>query len=216
MVTVTPTLHHPASAPLGVLRWVWPREVEVLGSAPVGGGRRRVSWLLNVGVELDYARVDLEVHAAEVATDLGLVGDGAVLFTAADVERFRTECCDGAAVDATVGITKPTWAADALGGFTPWRPGTINVVAQLPVGLSEAAAVNAVITLTEAKTQALLEAGVPGTGTASDAAVVVWPSGAAVEEFAGPRSTWGARLAIATHAAVAAGAGDRPTRQEEA
>jgi len=43
---------------------------------------------------------------------------------------------------------------------------------------------------------------VPGTGTASDAVVVVWPPSLPAEPFAGPRSTWGARIARAVHAAV--------------
>jgi adenosylcobinamide amidohydrolase len=72
----------------------------------------------------------------------------------------------------------------------------------VPVGLSPAAAVNAVGTATEAKAQALFEAGVPGTGTASDAVVVVWSPVLPTEPFAGPRSTWGARIARAVHAAV--------------
>ena len=206
MVIAAACLHHPSSAPRGALCWEWPAPVEVVSSAPVGGGRRRVRWVLNVGVELDYVRVDLEDHAAEIVEELGLNGDGVVLFTAAKVDRVRSVRCEGVAVDATVGITKPTWAADPAGGFTPWHPGTINIVAQMPVALTEAAAVNAVITLTEAKTQALLEAGVPGTGTASDAVVITWSADGPVEDFAGPRSTWGSRLAVAVHGAVAAGA----------
>lgn len=114
---------------------------------------------------------------------------------------------EGVRVDATVGISKPTWAADPTGGFTPWKPGTINIVAQLPVVLDPGAAVGAVITATEAKTQALIEAGIPGTGTASDAVVICCPvaasSGAgATERFGGPRSPWGARLALAVHRAI--------------
>jgi adenosylcobinamide amidohydrolase len=84
-------------------------------------------------------------------------------------------------------------------------PGTINVVAQLPVRLADAALLNGLCTATEAKTQALLDEGVPGTGTASDAVTLVCPVDGPVEAFAGPRSTWGARLARAVHAAVLAG-----------
>ena len=93
---------------------------------------------------------------------------------------------------------------------TEWHAGTINLVVQVPAALSPAAAVNAVITVTEAKVQALAEAGVPGTGTASDAVVVCWPASVPVEDFAGPRSTWGARIASATHRAVADGLAVHP------
>ncbi|WP_245869169.1 adenosylcobinamide amidohydrolase [Actinomadura meyerae] len=89
------------------------------------------------------------------------------------------------------------------------NPGTVNIVVAVPVRLSDAALVNAVVTATEAKTQALLEAGYPCTGTASDAVCVAAASGGAEHEvFAGPRSTWGSRIARAVHAAVHAGAVD--------
>jgi adenosylcobinamide amidohydrolase len=91
-----------------------------------------------------------------------------------------------------------------------WRPGTINIIVAVPVPLSDAAFVNAVITATEAKSQAVLQAGYSGTGTASDAICVAAPDpagrGAPPEDFAGPRSPWGARIARAVHVAVLAGA----------
>jgi adenosylcobinamide amidohydrolase len=84
-------------------------------------------------------------------------------------------------------------------------PGTINIVARLPVRLTDAALLNALTTATEAKSQALLTAGVPGTGTASDAITVACPASGPTQPFGGPRSTWGARLARAVHDAVRAG-----------
>jgi adenosylcobinamide amidohydrolase len=99
-----------------------------------------------------------------------------------------------------------------------WRPGTINIIVAVPVPLSDAAFVNAVITATEAKSQAVIEAGFAGTGTASDAICIAAPTQGngtpnrdstahgAPEDFAGPRSTWGARIARAVHAAVLPGA----------
>ena len=95
----------------------------------------------------------------------------------------------------------------ADGEFGPIRrPGTINIIVSVPVPLADAAYVNAVITATEAKTQALLEAGVRATGTASDAVCIAAPAAGEPEDFAGPRSVWGARIARAVHAAVLAGA----------
>jgi adenosylcobinamide amidohydrolase len=120
------------------------------------------------------------------------------------VRAFTTGEDGGVSCVATVGLSVPTWASAPDGAFSP-RPGTINIVVRVPVALSDAALVNAVVTATEAKTQALAEAGVPGTGTASDAVVVLCEPGG-TEPYGGPRSTWGARLARAVHAAVAAGA----------
>lgn len=210
----------------GVLWWRVDPTWTALSSAPVGGGFARPAWLVNVGVPLDYARTDLAEHAQQIAADLGLsghepsrpgdgrraatprhaaTGRGIALFTAADVGAAQHVELDALAVSATVGVTKPTWAADASGGWTPWSPGTINIVVQVPVRLDPGAMVNAVMTATEAKTQALLEAGVPGTGTASDAVVVLCPSQGVPEPFAGPRSVWGSRLALGVHESVRAG-----------
>jgi adenosylcobinamide hydrolase len=197
------------------LTWRFDEPRAALSSAPVGGGAAALDWVLNIGVGAGYARTDLDQHASEVAARLALHGTGAALLTAADVGRaVRAEDGD-VVVDATVGVTKPTWAADVDGAHGhrrdgTWEPGTINLVVQMPVALSPAAAVNAVMTATEAKAQALFEAGVPGTGTASDAVVVTWPATLPTEPFAGPRSPWGARLARAVHAAVRQGLEEHP------
>jgi adenosylcobinamide amidohydrolase len=177
-------------------------------TASVGGGLGERYWLLNAQVAKGYGRCDLDTHGRELAEAAGLAGSGVVMLTAADVRKVSHAEDGGVAVDATVGLTRPTWAAAAdepAAGVA--APGTINVVVQVPVRLGEAALLNALCTATEAKTQALLEAGVPGTGTASDAVTVVCPAGGAPEAFAGPRSVWGARLARAVHAAVLAGTG---------
>jgi adenosylcobinamide amidohydrolase len=198
---IAPTLLH--SPPL--LVWRLPAPRLALSSAPVGGGFAQVGWALNAQVPPDYARTDLSAHVAELAVLHDLTGPGCSLLTAARVADWRRGEDGGVVADATVGVTRPTWAADADDAINPWRPGTINIVIQLPVRLGEAALVGAVITATEAKAQALQEAGVPGTGTASDALCVLCPASGAAEPFAGPRSVWGARLARAVHAAVQAG-----------
>ncbi len=205
--TTKPVLHDPSGSHVGALVWQWPRPMAALSSAPVGGGFQTIEWLLNIGVPLDYSRIDLAEHANEIAADLRLSGRGMALFTAATVADRQRNVVEGVTVDATVGISKPTWAADPNGGWTPWEAGTINLVVQVPQTLDPAAAVNAVATATEAKTQALIEAQVPGTGTASDAVVIVWPthSDAPIEQFAGPRSEVGSRIARAVHATVTAG-----------
>ncbi|WP_420612089.1 adenosylcobinamide amidohydrolase [Candidatus Spongiisocius sp.] len=163
----------------------------------------------HIGVGSDYDRTDLSDHAGEVMAELGLRGAGVAMFTAVDLSRRQRCVSGGVAVDATVGISHPTWAAEAPATETPAVGGTINLVVQLPVGLDPGAAVNAVITATEAKAQALATRGVPGTGTATDAVTIVWPAGAAAERFAGPRSRWGTRVAQAVYQAVWAGAEPR-------
>ena len=190
----------------GVLVWRWGTPVSVLSSAPVGGGPGVAEWVLNIGVRSDYDRTDLSDHADEVAAELDLRGTGVAMFTAVDLSRRQRSTAVGVVVDATVGISHPTWAAGTPATETPAAGGTINLVVQLPVALDPGAAVNAVITATEAKAQALANRGIPGTGTATDAVTIVWPAKAAAERFAGPRSPWGSRIAQAVYQAVRAGA----------
>jgi adenosylcobinamide amidohydrolase len=205
------TLHYRVEdgSRLPMLLWTWDEARTVASTASVGGGLGRRSWSLNAQVATDYSRRDQDRHGAELAASLGVPGLGVVMFTAADVELCRHAEDSGVAVDATVGLTHPTWAAAADEAEPVTTPGTINILVDVPVRLADAALLNAMVTVTEAKTQALLDAGIPGTGTASDAVTVVCRATGHPEPFAGPRSVWGARLARAVHAAVLAGATGR-------
>jgi adenosylcobinamide hydrolase len=192
-----------------VLAWSPGTDWRTVSTAVSGGGWGLRRWWLNASVELDYARMDPQVHLAEIAATLGLTGAGVGMLTAADVRR-RTFATDGGVqVAATVGISVPV-AAAAPDGDAPRGPGTINLLVVVPVPMADSALVNLVVTATEAKSQALAEAGVPGTGTASDAVCIACPpdDGRSREPFGGPRSTWGARAARAVHAAVAQGTAD--------
>jgi adenosylcobinamide hydrolase len=202
---------------LPLLAWQFDQPMTVLASGPLGGGVGQRSWIINATVSSSYSRMDPDAHLAELADGLGLHGPGAGLLTAVDVTSAVTATDGDAVVIATVGLGHPTWAAAPDGdirhsGPPPRWPGTINVVALLPVVLTDAALVNAAVTVTEAKAQALWECGVHATGTASDALCIACPTGsgdgpegATVEAFGGPRSIWGARLARAVHTAVAQG-----------
>jgi adenosylcobinamide amidohydrolase len=113
---------------------------------------------------------------------------------------------EGVVVVATVGIGEASWAA-APAASPASTVGTINVFAFIPVRLSDAALVNAVATVAEAKAQAFVELGYAGTGTATDATCVLCPLDGDSEQYGGPRSTWGARLARAVYQAVLVGDG---------
>lgn len=176
----------------------------VASTASVGGGVGVRRWVLNAQVPHDYARTDLAGHAAELASDLDLHGAGVAMFTAAAVRRVRDALDGDVFVQATVGVTRPTWAA-APDEADDHHPGTVNIVVFVPVCFEPGAMLNALVSATEAKTQALFDGGVAGTGTASDAVCVVGPLEGPREAFAGPRSPWGARVARAVHAAVFAG-----------
>ncbi|MFD7123525.1 MULTISPECIES: adenosylcobinamide amidohydrolase [Streptomyces] len=222
-------LHH--------LLWRLGPGVRVCSSAVLGGGIGPRAWILNAQVPGGYPRVDPDRHLAEIAAAEGLTGPGAGLMTAADVAAYTTGHDGGVTATVTAGLGVRGWAAapdtatgspfrpeveDAPGSpFRPeveeapgsaFRPGTVNIVVTLPVALSDAALVNAVATATEAKVQALLDAGLDCSGTPTDAVCVAAPEPGqdGGEPFAGPRSTWGARIARAVHTAVLAGARTAP------
>ncbi|WTA94614.1 adenosylcobinamide amidohydrolase [Streptomyces cyaneofuscatus] len=198
-------LHH--------LVWRLGPGARVCSSAVLGGGIGPRAWILNAQVPGGYPRLDPDRHLAEIAAAEGLTGPGAGLMTAADVAAYTTGHDGGVTATVTTGLGVRGWAAASdAEAATPHRPGTINIVVTLPVALSDAALVNAVATATEAKVQALLDAGLDCSGTPTDAVCVAAPEPGpdGGEPFAGPRSTWGARIARAVHTAVLAGA--RPAR----
>jgi adenosylcobinamide amidohydrolase len=182
----------------------------MISSGVLGGGLGPREWVLNAQVRDGYSRMDPVEHLAGLADGLRLTGSGVGMLTAAQVTDLVQRCDEDVEAAATVGLRVPTWATDAADDRQPqpiYQPGTINILVEVPVPLSDAALVNAVTTATEAKTQAVLEAGFHATGTASDAVCVAARiCGPRVEEFAGPRSRYGARIARAVHAAVLAGA----------
>jgi adenosylcobinamide amidohydrolase len=193
----------------------------MISSGLTGGGIGPREWVLNAQVPAGYSRMDPAVHIAELAAGLGLKGEGVGLLTAARVTDVVPCEDEGVRVAATVGLRVPTWAAVPSGTadrelVPAWRPGTINIILSVPVALSDAAFVNAVMTATEAKTQAVLEAGFGATGTASDAICVAASAAGEPEHFAGPRSLWGARIARAVHSAVHAGAVRYPAKPSPA
>ncbi|MFD4004616.1 adenosylcobinamide amidohydrolase [Streptomyces rubiginosohelvolus] len=198
-------LHH--------LVWRLGPGVRVCSSAVLGGGIGPRAWILNAQVPGGYPRLDPDRHLAEIAAAEGLTGPGAGLMTAADVAAYTTARDGGVTATVTAGLGVRGWAAAPDGDRAPaFRPGTVNIVVTLPAALSDAALVNAVATATEAKVQALLDAGLDCSGTPTDAVCVAAPEPGpdGGEPFAGPRSTWGARIARAVHGAVLAGARPAP------
>ena len=191
------------------LVWRFARPMRVVASTALGGGIGERHWILNAQVASDYARLDPAQHLSALARLAGCAGPGVGFLTAARVQRWTSGTDEGVDAYATVGLARPVRAAAQPSTAEPAAQptvGTINVVVFTPVALSDSALVNAVVTATEAKTQALLDCDVGGTGTASDAVCVVTEFDGAPEAFCGPRSSTGAALARAVHRAVADGA----------
>jgi adenosylcobinamide hydrolase len=112
---------------------------------------------------------------------------------------------------ATVGSGVPLAAAGRRLREVP-AVNTINMVVVVEAALTDTALVYAVQTATEAKAQALADAGIAAanhdgfaTGTATDSICVAAAPGA-TEPFAGPMSSAGTAIARCVHAAVLEGA----------
>ncbi len=190
---------------LPVLVWRAAAPMRVVASAPHGGGIGARRWVMNAQVPASYGRRDPDHHLSKLGVSLGLPGRGVGMLTAADVRAVSSVTDSGVEVSATVGLGHPTWAAAPDAERPVSLVGTINLVVLLPERLSDAALVNAIATATEAKSQALWESGIAGTGTPTDAVCVACPEDGMSHAFGGPRSPWGARLARAVHAAVLGG-----------
>jgi adenosylcobinamide amidohydrolase len=218
----------PGGEAMPLLVWRLRRPLLAVSSAPAGGGIGPRSWVVNATVPMSYPRTDPDRHLAELADREGLAGRGVGMLTGVDVADRVVGRDGGVTVVATVGIGTAGMAAAADGDHRRLPPvGTINLIGYVPRRLSEAALVNAVYTVAEAKAQALWSLGIEATGTATDAICVLCGDGGrdgsggaggagggcgsggdrggAVEPFAGPRSVWGARLARAVFAAVTEG-----------
>jgi adenosylcobinamide hydrolase len=207
-------LHAFEGAPaLGVAAMCWrlPFPLRAMSTAPVGGGVGARSWVLNVQVPSDYARRDLGAHVAEVAGALGLSEDGVRVETTVGLRWpvWAAAPADAPQSDTGIGTGTGTGTVPEPVGARTVGPGTINVVAFVPVPHSDAALANLLCTVTEAKVQALLDGGVPGTGTASDAVTVLCPAEGVgpAEPFGGPRSLYGAKVARCLYRAIRQGAG---------
>ncbi len=197
------TERHEDGRDVPLLVWRAGRPLRSVSTAPLGGGLGVRRWVLNATVPMSYDRDDPADHLAGMARRLGLDGPGVGLLTGVDVGEVVARSDGGVRVWATVGLGTPVPAA-APAVAVPQRVGTVNIVAYVPARLGDAALVNAVATATEAKAQAIAELGLPGTGTPTDAVTILCPPDGPVCDYGGPRSTWGAPLARAVHAAVLA------------
>jgi adenosylcobinamide hydrolase len=193
----------------------FPAPMRVVSTAPLGGGFGIRHHWWNAQVPSDYPGHDVDADVVAIARCLGVdPADAVGMLTAVDVRDEWHGADGGVEVVATVGVTHPAWAAVREQAHDPANDvavaGTINVFVAVPARLGDAALVNAACTATEAKAQALVEAGIAGTGTASDALAVAARLDGRPHTYGGPRSRWGARVARAVHGAVRDGLARRP------
>lgn len=190
-----------------------PGRMRCLSWAPVGSGFTEASQVVwrevrNADLTPDFDaegwfRDEMAGHPAAVGM---MTSRDIATFTQAmvEVEGVAAHCI------ATVGLTN----GEAVGLRRRWEArdfGTINLVVSVEAGLTEAGQIEALSIATEARTAAVIEAGVDGptgrlTGTGTDCLVLACRPGDL--RHAGLHTAVGEAVGAAVKASVAAGASD--------
>lgn len=184
--------------------------LRIVSTAVHGGGLTHGRCIVSARVPSSYSGLEPALDIQELAAGRGLRPDVG-LMTAVDLSKARSATVASADVSAIAVVTaglRRTWAAGS-----PLRPvagpGTINVIVLLDAGLEDAAGLNLIATVTEAKVLTLArfgivtEEGEPASGTATDAVVVAWPAQTIPRfRFGGPATPPGWAAAAATRTAL--------------
>jgi len=183
--------------------------------AIVGGGLvegRTVAWCQVDDDELappvdPRSFLEARLREADVPTAVGLMTG-----TSLDHYVEVTKACGSSTVRClvTVGLENALRAGDLPDERA--HPGTINLLCRLPKPVSDEALLEALALASEARTLAVLEAGIrsrrsgrPATGTGTDCIVVAAPLGPVTEVYAGKHTELGHLIGAAVAEAVERG-----------
>ena len=203
--------------------------LRILSSAPVNGGSRRASSIVN----LKTATRDVMENSPEDLIDdfrskKGFSENSVGLLTSADMEyaQFITVQEKGIRVLAvvTAGTSNALNIAERsdteFSGESASRYGTINIVVITNCYLLDECLVSSIISITEAKTAALLDLGVKSvvsghqaTGTGTDTVVVVSGNEKNIR-YAGGHTLYGQLLGEAVYRGVKGSLLEEPTEVE--
>jgi adenosylcobinamide hydrolase len=187
----------------------FPQRMKVLSSTMRNGGFTETDTVLMMQVEPGYDNRDPEGDMASKISLLGL-GEHTVGFMTAAVIRKAISMAEEryhgvhAIAVVTAGVVNAVMAGDLLPDSTVrklTKPGTINIVVAVDAPLECEACANAIITATEAKSAAMFERGIRGTGTTSDAVAIVSPLGKGTK-YAGTATDVGIAIARAVRQAT--------------
>lgn len=186
-----------------------PERMRVLASTLRNGGLVETNTVLMMQVEKGYDGLDPSGEMGSACQSFRLPEDTVCFMTAADIYRvvsMASESHNGvqAVCIATAGVINAVMAGELLPESlvsTLRKPGTINILVAVSVPLEPAGLANAIITVTEAKTAAMMDNGVRGTGTTSDAVAVASRTGDGTP-YAGTATDVGIAIARAVRRAV--------------
>ncbi len=192
-----------------------PTLYRVLGWAPLNGGLCQARSMLNHQVRTDDDPVEEPAaFLSGLAQRLAVVEPVVGLMTGVRMERlvrhtvqhqdFFVECF------ATVGLSNALAVSDPA--TYDEKPGTINVIVVVNQPLTDAALVEAVSIVTEAKTRVLHEAqvkstvsGALATGTGTDCVAVACPTGFPAFRYCGKHTALGELVGRGAYEAVTIG-----------
>lgn len=196
----------------------------VLSSAVLNGGLVRAKHIVNLKVEKNFEGrkeqfTPPEVTLSDKCQKMGWEGVAVGMMTAASMDTFRQVCQVVREVEVIALVTAGVSNARRAGEEAEWREigdapigsGTINIIVLTNARLTQAAMVEAVITVTEAKTAVLQDrsikspvTGKPATGTGTDAIAVVSGFGPVEVRYCGKHVIFGEMLAKTVMQAIAA------------
>ncbi len=180
----------------------FPQKMRVLASTMRNGGYWETDTILMMQVDEGYDNRDPENDMADKLERLGLEGHTVGFMTAAHIRKALTTAeveyhgVKAVAV-VTAGVVNTVMAGELLPDSILRKlnkPGTINIVAAVDVPLEDAGFANAIITATEAKSAAMFDRGIRGTGTTSDAVAIASPIGKGTK-YAGTATDVGIAIA---------------------
>lgn len=191
--------------------------------AVLGGGTKEALaaiWRQVTGDELslgldpqEYLTAQIDAHYGPDAASCQVIGFLTGARLARHSEAFMAHSGIWARCIATVGLNNALRVGDPPGSAAPY-PGTINILLQTSVPLTDLAAIEALSIVAEARTVAVLESGIQSTagpglasGTGTDCIAVASPkeSRAAARTYAGKHTVLGHLIGAAAYKAVATG-----------
>jgi len=177
--------------------------LKVLSSAVLNGGLIHSQNILNYQIPLDYSHKDPKMDLKRISEAQGLKKPVIGLMTGVSIRNvsIKNEMSRDLFTCAviTAGLSNPATAGD----YIPIKDfGTINIIVLIEGNLTDSALVDAVKTITEAKTLVLHELDIRSpysdhfaTGTTSDAVVVACTGKGKILEYAGTATELGYLIA---------------------
>jgi len=193
----------------------FPKPYHVISWAPLNGGLAHVRSILNHQVQTEeYSAKDPALFLLALSNRLQVPGPVVGLMTGVLMERLANRIVQHGPLlvecFATVGLSNALTVGESA--TYEEKPGTINIIVALNKSLTEAALVEAVAVITEAKTRSLFEAGVKSTrsetlatGTGTDCIAVASPQGKECYHYCGKHTLLGELLGRAVCDAIGEG-----------